>query len=1025
MQYSDVPNKQTLPFANDVSARNSIPTNPGTPGQANLTEGFPPLTRVPVASGGVPPAGLDMNGILHDLNATTRWASVGGGYKFDGTYAIDPNVNGYPAGAVVLMDDGLGYWLNTVDNNTTSPTNAGAAAAGWVPYQSNGISVISLGGVNVTLTPNQYGKMLVKFTGAMSANVNVIFPAIAGVWTVINATTGSYAVMCKTASGTGVRIPKNQTRTIYCDGTNVSFDDHVTDTFDIRDYGAPCNGIDDDYPAIIAACAALTANGGGALVFPQNGTIFINHYIQNGPSANGILRASFTSLSGVRIRGNGSTITCLGGWTAAADYSSGGFTFSYKVNWGFEFNNCTDIAAFDLTLNGGAQTITKVATGESYSHGMAINGCKRIFMQNVAMTYTICDGFIYGGYGPNSAYVACEQAVMINCVGYRNARQGVSVIQLRGWTFISCRFDEQGKSAFGSYSPAAGCDVEPNLYPGMGGGVNGDQFTGDGLFIDCQFKDNVGDPYVSSNINSVPYPITHMRSRFINTTAGGAYINPGTSMTMLDGCELQEVDILPTYGSDAKAFVYATNCNITSSNPASRPIFLAYANPVVVIEKCRIYLLATTAHTTSYRIWFNGNAQCRFNDNYVYIAATEHDGAGWDYFALIQNAVARNNTWDTNLSTAGLNFAVNYSSATVDNDYFVNPTYINWQTSAQTERYYSQGSYKVDTLLAGNAVDDSVNKLNVLGKSKLTGVVSVVQDSSTTSEGASGIVLGNGTTKLLFGANATNSINYLQGVNPGVAYTRPLSLQPLGGNTLIGTQTDNTVNKLQVSGSISAYISAGTTIGKNSDASSILNQAGAVGSLSQINFGYSAIGTTTYSPAAIGFITTNGGGSTKGDLIFATRNGTTDAVPTEVARITSGQNFLIGTSTDNGADKLQVNGAIKSIAGTSGIGYATGAGGAVTQTSSRVTGVTLDKVCGKITLVSAAGSSSWQTFTVSNSAVAAGDVVNIVQASGSNLYSVLVTSVSAGAFNVSVSAVSGTATESPVLNFAVIKAVSA
>jgi hypothetical protein len=57
--------------------------------------------------------------------------------------------------------------------------------------------------------------------------------------------------------------------------------------------------------------------------------------------------------------------------------------------------------------------------------------------------------------------------------------------------------------------------------------------------------------------------------------------------------------------------------------------------------------------------------------------------------------------------------------------------------------------------------------------------------------------------------------------------------------------------------------------------------------------------------------------------------------------------------------------------------------------------------------------------------VAATDTVEVVQKSGSNLYNCLVTAVAAGSFNVSVSAVSGTATEAPVLNFTVTKGVTA
>ena len=58
-----------------------------------------------------------------------------------------------------------------------------------------------------------------------------------------------------------------------------------------------------------------------------------------------------------------------------------------------------------------------------------------------------------------------------------------------------------------------------------------------------------------------------------------------------------------------------------------------------------------------------------------------------------------------------------------------------------------------------------------------------------------------------------------------------------------------------------------------------------------IGFGYNG---GTNIPAYIGYTTTSGGGSTQGDLVFATRGVTTDIAPTERMRITSGGNVAIG-----------------------------------------------------------------------------------------------------------------------------------
>jgi hypothetical protein len=117
--------------------------------------------------------------------------------------------------------------------------------------------------------------------------------------------------------------------------------------------------------------------------------------------------------------------------------------------------------------------------------------------------------------------------------------------------------------------------------------------------------------------------------------------------------------------------------------------------------------------------------------------------------------------------------------------------------------------------------------------------------------------------------------------------------------------------------------------------------------------------------------------------------------------------------------------SILSTGATSGIGYATGAGGTITQGTSRTTPVTLNKVTGAITLVSAAGSASYQSFTVTNSAVAATDVVIVNQKSGTDKYITLVTNVAAGSFQITFATTGGTTTEQPVFNFAVIKAVTA
>ncbi|ALJ98704.1 hypothetical protein [Burkholderia thailandensis] len=222
MQANQIPTLVPLAFAaggafNTIPEASQIGTNPGG---ASLVDGFPPLTRTPIAAGGIPPSGLDMNGILNLITQSTRWAHGGGRYAFNSAFAADTNVGGYPAGAMLMSADGFGTWLSLVDNNSDNPDTGPGTK--WAPSQAYGFSAISgLTNVNVTLTPAQAMKSRIVLTGALTGNVQIILPAWTREWTIVNNTTGAFTITVKTASGTGVTIPAGAAR-VVCDGTNVT-----------------------------------------------------------------------------------------------------------------------------------------------------------------------------------------------------------------------------------------------------------------------------------------------------------------------------------------------------------------------------------------------------------------------------------------------------------------------------------------------------------------------------------------------------------------------------------------------------------------------------------------------------------------------------------------------------------------------------------------------------------------------------------------------------------------------------------
>lgn len=112
----------------------------------------------------------------------------------------------------------------------------------------------------------------------------------------------------------------------------------------------------------------------------------------------------------------------------------------------------------------------------------------------------------------------------------------------------------------------------------------------------------------------------------------------------------------------------------------------------------------------------------------------------------------------------------------------------------------------------------------------------------------------------------------------------------------------------------------------------------------------------------------------------------------------------------------------------SNFGYSAGVGSAVTQSTSKSTGVTLNRVCGKIIMNGAALNAGTEVaFTLTNSNIAATDVivVNIKTGGTSAAYATSVTAVAAGSCEITLSNLSaGNLSEAVELNFVVIKGVS-
>jgi hypothetical protein len=125
---SSIPAKFSVPFANSAVAGinvRPVPVNPpAQPGAASLNLGFPPINFVPVAAGGIPPFGQDMNGIFQQVTAWLRWHEAGAPVGYDAAFAT--SIGGYPKGALLPATTFHVWYESLIDNNTDDP-NAGGA----------------------------------------------------------------------------------------------------------------------------------------------------------------------------------------------------------------------------------------------------------------------------------------------------------------------------------------------------------------------------------------------------------------------------------------------------------------------------------------------------------------------------------------------------------------------------------------------------------------------------------------------------------------------------------------------------------------------------------------------------------------------------------------------------------------------------------------------------------------------------------------------------------------------------------
>ena len=114
-----------------------------------------------------------------------------------------------------------GVGASTVESAAGATAKVDTHAAAVIPHPHGRLSKSVGGTSDVTLTAAEALNNQIIFTGALTGNINVIFPVDPRFWLVRNSTTGAFTLTCKTPAGTGIVILAGEKVGIRSDGTNL------------------------------------------------------------------------------------------------------------------------------------------------------------------------------------------------------------------------------------------------------------------------------------------------------------------------------------------------------------------------------------------------------------------------------------------------------------------------------------------------------------------------------------------------------------------------------------------------------------------------------------------------------------------------------------------------------------------------------------------------------------------------------------------------------------------------------------
>ena len=250
-----------------------------------------------------------------------------------GDLTIDPSGSELINGALTLVLSPNDSATVITDGTKWYTIGLGKEAVFAFDYTS-----ISVTGGTVTLSGSQLNRIAYKFVGTLTSNCTIVVPATIQQYWINNATTGSFTLSVKTASGTATQVNQGAKGIYYCDGTNmVLASDPTTLTTPI---GVSQGGTGGTTPSSARSGIGITTFG-DSLVTAADATAARGSLLAAASGAN----SDITSLTGLTT-----ALSAPQGGTGQSSYAVGDLLYASTTT---ALSKLADVATGNALISGG------------------------------------------------------------------------------------------------------------------------------------------------------------------------------------------------------------------------------------------------------------------------------------------------------------------------------------------------------------------------------------------------------------------------------------------------------------------------------------------------------------------------------------------------------------------------------------------------------------------------------------------------------------------------------------------------